>query len=375
MPAAITSWRESGSDAARRALGRRLLAWYDGNRRDLPWRAAPGGRPDPYRVWLSEIMLQQTTVATVKPYFHRFVARWPGVADLAAASLDEVLVAWQGLGYYARARNLHACARTVAGDGGFPDTEEGLRALPGVGAYTAAAIAAIAFGRPAVPVDGNVVRVISRVAALDAVMPAARPLVERLARTLLPDRRPGDFAQALMDLGATVCTPRSPRCDACPWAADCMALAAGRPEAFPVKAARRDRPVRHGVAFWVTGPGETVLLRRRPPDGLLGGMMEIPSTPWRDEPWSQREALRFAPLTAAWQPLPNAVMHVFTHFRLEMAVVTGRLAATAPVPGGRWVALDGLDGEPLPTLMRKIAAAALSRAASRSAPGWPGYAS
>ncbi|TVR82501.1 MAG: A/G-specific adenine glycosylase [Rhodospirillales bacterium] len=369
MPATVTSSRGSGIEPVRPELGRRLLTWYDANRRDLPWRAPPGVRPDPYHVWLSEVMLQQTKVATVTPYFGRFTARWPRVADLAAASLDEILVAWRGLGYYARARNLHASARAVAAVGGFPDSEDGLRALPGIGAYTAAAIAAIAFDRPAVAVDGNVIRVISRLSALDLAMPAGRDLVERHARALLPDRRPGDFAQALMDLGATVCTPRQPRCDACPWAQDCRANIAGTPERYPVKAPRAARPVRHGVAFWITGPGDTVLLRRRPPSGLLGGMMEVPSTPWRARPWPHREATAHAPLKAQWRRMSTPVIHVFTHFRLELTVVAARVAAAPAVPDGRWVGIDALAGEPLPTLMQKIAALALSAADTRGDTG------
>jgi A/G-specific adenine glycosylase len=335
-------------------LHRRLLAWYDRHRRDLPWRAGPGDRADPYRVWLSEIMLQQTTVAAVRPYFQAFVARWPTVGDLAAADLDAVLVAWQGLGYYARARNLHACARQVATVGGrFPDTEDGLRQLPGIGSYTAAAIAAIAFDRPAVPVDGNVVRVLARLAAVVTPLPEGRGVVERLARALMPPRRAGDLAQALMDLGATVCTPRRPRCDACPWAADCRALSQGRPESYPVKAPKGDRPLRRGVAFWTRRRDGAILLRRRPPQGLLGGMMEIPSTEWRAAAWTAAEAARWAPLAAHWRPLAGTVAHVFTHFRLELEVLSGVASGQAPIDA-RWCGIADLDGQALPTVMRKI---------------------
>ncbi len=336
-------------------LRRRLLAWYDCHRRDLPWRARPRERADPYRVWLSEIMLQQTTVAAVCPYFTAFMARWPTVRELAAADLDAVLVAWQGLGYYARARNLHACARQVAAsaDGRFPDTEAALRQLPGVGAYTAAAIAAIAFDRPTVPVDGNALRVLSRLAAVATPLPDARHSIEDLARQLTPPRRAGDLAQALMDLGATLCTPRRPRCDACPWAADCRAFGQGRPEAYPVKAPKAVRPLRRGVAFWTRRGDGAVLLRRRPPQGLLGGMMEIPSTEWRATAWTAAEAARSAPLAAHWRPLAGMVTHVFTHFRLELEILSGAASGRAPA-GALWCRIADLDGQALPTVMRKV---------------------
>ncbi|HVO17494.1 MAG TPA: A/G-specific adenine glycosylase, partial [Alphaproteobacteria bacterium] len=247
-----------------------LLAWYDRHRRRLPWRAGPGERPDPYRVWLSEIMLQQTTVATVGPYFTAFLERWPDVARLAAAPLDDVLHAWQGLGYYARARNLHRCAAVVARDHGgrFPDTEDALRALPGVGAYTAAAIAAIAFDRPAVVVDGNVERVVARLHAVDAPLPAAKPELRRLAAALTPDARPGDFAQAMMDLGATLCTPRAPRCVLCPLMAGCAARTRGIAEELPRRTAKPEKPTRRGVAFFAVDADGAVLLRRRDESGL-----------------------------------------------------------------------------------------------------------
>ena len=262
-----------------------LLRWYDAHRRELPWRAPPGERAEPYRVWLSEIMLQQTVAAAAGPYFLRFVERWPDVGALAAASLDEVLQAWQGLGYYARARNLHAAARIVAAQHGgrFPDSEAGLRALPGVGAYTAAAIAAIAFERKAVVVDGNVERVMARLFRVETPLPAAKKAIRDAAAELTPDERPGDYAQAVMDLGATVCLPRRPRCGACPWSGGCLARAAGIAESLPVKAPKRERPVRRGIAYWTEDGAGRVLLRRRPENGLLGGMMEVPSGPWVEE--------------------------------------------------------------------------------------------
>jgi A/G-specific adenine glycosylase len=336
-----------------------LLGWYDRQRRHLPWRAACGQRPDPYRVWLSEIMLQQTTVATVGPYFDRFVARWPDISSLAAASLDEVLQLWQGLGYYARARNLHACARAVVArhGGAFPTEPAALRALPGIGAYTAAAIAAIAFDRPVAAVDGNVERVVARLYAVETPLPDAKPEFAALAAALVPVRRAGDFAQAMMDLGATLCTPRRPRCVLCPWRSCCAASASGRAEALPARTERKERPQRFGVAFWFTRRDGKVLLRRRAEQGLLGGMIEVPSTAWRAVPWSLPEAVRAAPAAAEWALLPGTVRHGFTHFRLELAVA----AATAAVPlDGLWSAVDRLGEHALPTLMKKVAAHAVS---------------
>jgi A/G-specific adenine glycosylase len=338
-----------------------LLAWYDRHRRDLPWRAAAGTRPDPYRVWLSEIMLQQTTVATVGPYFDRFVACWPDISALAAASLDEILQAWQGLGYYARARNLHACARAVARRhrGAFPIELAALRELPGIGDYTAAAIAAIAFDRRVAAVDGNVERVVARLYAVGEPMPAAKPRLKALAAVLVPERRAGDFAQAMMDLGATICTPRRPRCVLCPWREGCAAAASGRPEALPVPAQKPERPQRYGVAFWLTRADGSVLLRRRPEKGLLGGMIEIPSTPWRATPWTFAEVVVAAPVAAEWSPLPGTVRHGFTHFQLELAVVAGQ-----GVAGGLWSRIDRLGDHALPTLMKKVARHAVSALAT-----------
>jgi A/G-specific adenine glycosylase len=338
-----------------------LLAWYDRHHRNLPWRAPPGIRPDPYRVWLSEIMLQQTTVATVGPYFDRFVARWPDISALAAASLDEVLQLWQGLGYYARARNLHACARTVVErhGGAFPEEAEALRTLPGIGDYTAAAIAAIAFDRRGAAIDGNVERVLARLYGVGEPLPAAKARLRALAAAIVPERRAGDFAQALMDLGATICTPRRPRCVLCPWQSCCAAAASGRAEDLPARGEKPERPWRHGVAFWLTREDGAVLLRRRPDKGLLGGMTEIPSTLWRATPWSFAEALRAAPAAVAWSPLPGTVRHGFTHFLLELAVVAGNGVAE-----GIWSPLERLGDHALPTLMKKVSRHAISALAA-----------
>ncbi len=336
-------------------LGRRLLAWYDGHARSLPWREVGGGRPDPYRVWVSEVMLQQTTVATVVPYFDRFVERWPDVHALGRASLDDVLHAWQGLGYYARARNLHACARVVAQDlgGRFPDSEEGLGALPGIGAYTAAAIAAIAFSRRAAAVDGNVARVLARLFAVADPMPGAGPRLRSLARDLVPAARPGDFAQAMMELGALLCTPRRPACGRCPWLSACVAGRAGNPEAYPVRRPRKAKPMRRGVAFWTVRADGCVLLRRRPENGLLGGMMEVPSTDWRAGDWTLAEARRLAPAKARWRRLPGVVSHNFTHFSLELTVLVGRTKAAGAT--GVWCSPSRLGDHALPTVMKKVA--------------------
>jgi A/G-specific adenine glycosylase len=345
-----------------------LLAWYDRHRRDLPWRLPPGQRPDPYRIWLSEIMLQQTTVATVGPYFDRFVARWPNIRALAAASLDEVLHLWQGLGYYARARNLYACARAVVeqSDGHFPQDLAALRALPGIGAYTAAAIAAIAFDRREAAVDGNVERVVARLFAERTPMPAAKPRLRAFAASLVPAARAGDFAQALMDLGAVLCTPRRPRCVLCPWRGDCAAAASGIAEELPVPAVKPERPLRYGVAFWLSRGDGAVLLRRRPEKGLLGGMIELPSTEWRPAPWTLREALAAAPAAAEWASLPGTVEHGFTHFRLELALVA---ATTAAPSAGIWATPAQFKDYALPTLTKKLVRHALSALPGRGSTG------
>ena len=335
-----------------------LLAWYDRHRRSLPWRAPPGGTADPYRVWLSEIMLQQTTVAAVRSYYEDFLSRFPDVQALAAAPEAAVMEAWAGLGYYARARNLHACARAVAARGGFPADAEALRALPGIGAYTAAAVAAIAFGVPVVPVDGNVERVAARLFAIDAPLPAARAAIAAAAASLGTDAvargRPADFAQALFDLGATVCTPGAPACGVCPWMARCAGRRQGIAGRLPLRAPKPARPLRHGAHFWLTD-GAHVLLRRRPARGLLGGMMELPGTVWRPEPWSAEEAFACAPMAAAWRPAGD-VRHGFTHFELHVALFAARVAC---IEGeGVLQPLDTLESAALPSLMRKCAAMA-----------------
>ncbi|WP_157220034.1 A/G-specific adenine glycosylase [Flavisphingomonas formosensis] len=330
-----------------------LLAWYDRHARTLPWRAAPGASPpEPYRVWLSEVMLQQTTVAAVKPYFALFTSRWPTVETLAEADEGEVMAAWAGLGYYARARNLIACARAVARDHGgrFPDSEEGLLGLPGVGRYTAAAVAAIAFGRRAVVVDANVERVVARRFAVAESLPGCRPQLRELTDSITPNQRAGDFAQAMMDLGATICTPRGPACGVCPLLDRCAAAKAGMAEAYPVKAAKKARPTRIGTAFWVERDGH-VLLCRRPDKGMLGGMRALPSGPWT----AQDPGLAEAPIRANWRPL-GRVGHIFTHFALDLAVV----AADAPdrAADGEWWPIARLDEAGLPTLFAKAAALA-----------------
>ncbi|HEY3916651.1 MAG TPA: A/G-specific adenine glycosylase [Stellaceae bacterium] len=339
----------------------RLLAWYDRNRRRLPWRALPGTRADPYRVWLSEIMLQQTTVATVGPYFARFLERWPGIAALAAAKLDDVLHAWQGLGYYARARNLHACAQVVVTKHGgqFPASEAELLTLPGIGTYTAAAIAAIAFNQHAAPVDGNIERVMARMFAVATPLPEAKPELRRLAASLVPPDRPGDFAQAAMDLGATICTPAKPKCVLCPWRAECRARIAGIAEDLPARPAKRARPLRRGVAFWAVRGDGAVLLRKRAEKGLLGGMMEVPSSEWRSGAFDLDEARAAAPVSARWSALPGVVRHSFTHFDLELLVLTGKTRATKAA--GVWVKPDALGTQALPTVMKKVIAFALGQ--------------
>ena len=305
-----------------------LLRWYDRHRRDLPWRARPGETPDPYRVWLSEIMLQQTTVAAVKPFFERFLRLFPTVESLAAAPAEAVMSAWAGLGYYSRARNLHACARAVVADHGgrFPDGEAALRRLPGLGAYTAAAVAAIAFGEPAAAVDGNVERVVSRVFLVEETLPKAKGAIKALTQSLVPPDRPGDFAQALMDLGATLCTPKRPACALCPWMRPCRARAEGLQESFPRKARKREGELRRGAAFVALRADGAVLLRTRAPKGLLGGMAEPPTSTWSAD-YDLGQAMLDAPLDARWRQLPGVVRHVFTHFPLELTVFLGRIAA------------------------------------------------
>ncbi len=326
----------------------------------MPWRALPGKKADPYAVWLSEIMLQQTTVAAVKPYFEAFLERWPTVAVLAGASNADVMAAWAGLGYYARARNLHKCAGVVARNGAFPGTEAELLELPGVGPYTAAAIAAIAFGRKATVVDGNVERVMARLFALTEPLPACKPRLRDLAAALTPEKRSGDYAQAVMDLGATICTPTSPKCMLCPWAENCRGRIAGIAETLPRKAPKAARPQKYGVAFWIERKDGSVFLRRRPAKGLLGGMMEIPSTDWRTKAWNLAEAHKAAPAIADWRELDGAVVHVFTHFRLELKVLAARLSTKAAASlAGEWAPVERLGAAGLPSVMAKVAKHAL----------------
>ncbi len=289
-------------------------------------------------------MLQQTTVAAAGPYFARFLERWPDVAALAAAPRDDVLSAWAGLGYYSRARNLHAAAQKLAAEG-FPEPEEGWRKLPGVGAYTAAAVAAIAYELPANVVDGNVERVMARLRAVETRLPDAKPELKALAAELVTADRPGDWAQALMDLGATVCTPKSPKCDLCPWRSDCAAFAKGAPETYPRRVAKAERPQRYGVAFRIERDGQLWLVRR-PDKGLLGGMAALPTTEWREKKWTRAEALKHAPASGAWKKI-GAVAHVFTHFALTLDVYE----ADAKMRGDGWWA----DESSLPTVFKKAA--------------------
>ena len=338
-----------------RQIPAKLLAWYDDHARALPWRALPGEpAPDPYRVWLSEIMLQQTTVAAVKPYFETFTSRWPNIETLSSSNEADVMAAWAGLGYYSRARNLVKAARLVAERGSFPTTEEGLRELPGVGAYTAAAIAAIAFGRRAVVVDANVERVVARLFAIREPLPGARKAIRTAAERITPDERSGDFAQAMMDLGSRICTPRSPKCDACPLAGPCAARG-NEPERLPVKAPKKAKPVRQGRAFWIEHGGK-VWLMKRPGTGMLGGMRALP-----DDGWSAaNDGAGDGPLKGEWSDV-GTVRHTFTHFTIELRVVRYRESAVLVTGAGEWWPVDRLDEAGLPTLFAK--AAALARAA------------
>ena len=355
-----------------------LLSWFDRHRRALPWRAGPGETADAYQVWLSEIMLQQTTVKTVGPYFTRFLERFPSVTELAAADIEDVLRVWAGLGYYARARNLHSCARAVAARGSFPDTEEELLTLPGIGPYTAAAMAAIAFDRPATPVDGNVERVVARLFAVEDELPSASRAIRALAAGLAPDRRHGDFAQAMMDLGATVCTPKAPACGVCPFSGSCAARGRGDADSFPRKKRKAVGRTRRGAAFVAVRADGHVLVRRRAPKGLLGGMTEVPTTEWRthfvaahaiaDAPkfpglrsTTSPDAASKASREISWHRVPGVVTHVFTHFPLELIVLLARLPKSAPAPEGmHWIDRDGIAGAALPTVMRKVLAHALA---------------
>ncbi|QEE46946.1 A/G-specific adenine glycosylase [Rhizobium sp. WL3] len=344
-----------------------LLAWYDRHHRELPWRISPdaakrGIKPDPYYIWMSEVMLQQTTVAAVKAYFAKFIARWPTVKDLAEAPNEDVMAAWAGLGYYARARNLKKCAEAVAFEygGAFPDTEEGLRALPGIGDYTSAAVAAIAFNRPSAVMDGNVERVISRLFAIDAPLPGSKPAMKAKVAELTPTDRPGDFAQAMMDLGATICTPKRPVCALCPFNDVCLALATDEPERFPVKAAKKAKPVRLGAAFIAVDHDGQLLLRKRVESGLLGGMTEVPTTDWTSRQDGET-GMDAAPFPADWQ-VAGVISHVFTHFELRLSIFRVGPIDRPPGDHGFWVHVTELDGQALPTVMKKAIAAAIPTA-------------
>lgn len=337
-----------------------LLDWYDGHARVLPWRARAGEPPpDPYRVWLSEVMLQQTTTAAVAPYFERFTERWPTVEALASAPEEEIMAEWAGLGYYSRARNLVACARAVAERGGFPESEEELRALPGLGAYTAAAVAAIAFGQRAVVVDANVERVVARLFAIDEPLPAARKAIREAAGRITPHRRAGDFAQATMDLGATICTARRPKCLLCPVGGHCRARALGRQEELPVKAPKKAKPRRAGTAFWIERPsdeGGQVWLVRRPKSGMLGGMRALP-----DDGWSARaDGSEDAPLPGVWRA-GGVVRHGFTHFDLELGLAIYAGNKWNGLEDGEWWPVADLEEAGLPTLFAKAARLATGR--------------
>ncbi|WP_420411917.1 A/G-specific adenine glycosylase [Roseibium sp.] len=348
-------------------LSSSLLDWYDRHARSLPWRVSPENRrlgevPDPYRIWLSEVMLQQTTVAAVKSYFEIFTRTWPTVNDLAAADEEDVMKAWAGLGYYSRARNLKKCADLVAQDygGQFPDTEDALLKLPGIGPYTAAAIATIAFDRHAAVVDGNVERVLSRLKTIETPLPGAKPEIKAVMAELTPEDRPGDFAQAVMDLGATLCTPKKPACALCPWWEDCQGHASGLAETLPRKAPKTKKPTRYGAAFVaVDRTSGAVLLRRRPPEGLLGGMSEVPGTHWAED-FDLETSLTLAPFPADWRKCMAEVKHTFTHFHLMLTVYQAEVAAaTAGLEDCWWSLPEAVPGEALPTVMRKVLGAAL----------------
>ena len=342
-------------------LGVSILSWYDGAARDLPWRSRGACVSEPYHVWLSEIMLQQTKVQTVIPYFKFFLERWPTVDGMARANLDDILHAWQGLGYYARARNLHKCAIVVADEygGGFPRTESQLLKLPGVGPYTAAAIAAIAFNIPTVPVDGNIERVISRLHSIKEPVRQNKDQIRALATKILPKDHPSNFAQALMDLGANICRPKYPSCEKCPLAMACTAFKSGFPELYPVKLPQRHKPTRHGVAFWLQNAKHDIWMRKRPPRGLLGGMIEVPSTDWRKELWTEAEIRELAPSNIKWSIREGFVSHTFTHFHLHITVWAG-ITSSNTNADGFWSAPNQFSELALPTLMKKIVSHAVT---------------
>lgn len=333
-----------------------VLDWYDQHRRLLPWRAAISEAASPYRVWLSEIMLQQTTVSAVIPYFEDFLRRWPDVCALAAAEREDVLKAWAGLGYYARARNLHACAAMVCTEygGHFPEDEKSLLGLPGIGPYSAAAISAIAFGRFAVVMDGNIERIMARLHCVQSPLPGAKPELKALAAGHSPQRRTGDYAQGLMDIGSAICRPKSPLCDICPLTSCCQAVSSGQPASYPRRAAKKPRPLRRGRVYWLHSQCNQVLLVRRPDKGLLGGMSGFPGSDWGAHKVQDHAS---APLNTDWQAVPGLVHHVFTHFALELEVFAARTGSKRPdAPlGCRWVPVADLAAEALPGLMQKVA--------------------
>lgn len=348
-------------------LSRLLLDWYDRHARDLPWRVLPADRnagivPDPYQVWLSEIMLQQTTVAAVRDYFLKFIRLWPDVNALAEADDEDVMKAWAGLGYYSRARNLKKCAVHVAEvhDGRFPEDEKALLDLPGVGPYTAAAISTIAFDLKAAVVDGNVERVLSRLHEITEPLPDSKPAIRGHMEEMTPEARPGDFAQAVMDLGATICTPKKPACALCPWMEPCKARKSGLADLLPYKTPKKPKPTRKGAAFVaIREDTGAVLLRRRPPRGLLGGMSEVPGTEW-SEGFVAETALETPPFSANWTASIKPVKHTFTHFHLELTVFRGDVAAGTAAPDGAWWSEPAdLGSEALPTVMKKAIAAGL----------------
>jgi A/G-specific adenine glycosylase len=336
----------------------KLLNWYQTNQRELPWRTTTGGVVNPYHVWLSEIMLQQTTVATVKPYFKKFILRWPTIEDLASAELDEILVQWQGLGYYARARNMHQCAAVVVADygGHFPQDLKMLKKLPGIGEYTAAAILSIAFQKQATVIDGNVERVMSRLYAIETPLPQSKQEIKNYAEALTPEKKPGDYAQAVMDLGATVCTPTSPRCLLCPLTEECKGYKTGKPEGFPVKLPKAKRPVKTGIVFWIENVDNgAVLLRKRPLKGLLAGMMEIPSTEWKVDTLNEVEALSEAPIITEWINTDKQINHTFTHFSLILKIYKGIVKSKTALPAHcLWCKKEKFDHYAIPTVMKKV---------------------
>jgi A/G-specific adenine glycosylase len=361
--AVVSDHKEQEPPAHKRSVSEDLLAWYDIHRRELPWRAKQGEACDPYRVWLSEIMLQQTTVAAVTPYYRGFLERWPSVAALAAASQDEVLGAWAGLGYYSRARNLHRAAQVVTQEHGgvFPATAEALRKLPGIGPYTAGAIAAIAYGECVAAMDANAERVIARLAAEEEALPKSRRRLAVLAAPLVPEQRAGDFAQALMDLGATICVPKRPLCGACPLTGHCIGRARGIAEQLPRKAPERARPLKRGAAFVALDGSGAVYLVRRPEKGLLGGMLQPPLGAWIEAFPEPKRALEEAPFHGEWIKQAGMVRHGFTHFQLEMEVYVARFGLR-PNGEGLWLSGNELKGAALPTVMRKVIAHALADA-------------